>query len=188
MVARRAVVDLNNCNACHDRLSLHESNRNNNVQYCALCHNPNQTDVAQRPQDQLPPESVDFKLMIHRIHTGKGLQNEYTVFGAENVANNYNEVRYPAHRQNCTKCHLTGTQLIPASTVGRLPTVTPRSFVNPTPPISTACIGCHDSTATLAHIAANLSRFGEACAVCHGEGRDFAVSRMHFRRPDARGE
>jgi OmcA/MtrC family decaheme c-type cytochrome len=185
-VARRAVVDINNCNACHDRLSLHGSNRNNNVQYCALCHNPNQTDVARRPADQLPADSVDLKFMIHRIHTGEELENNYTVFGFGNVPNDYNEVRYPAHLQNCTKCHLTGTQLIASPSIGRLPTVTPRSFVNPTPPVSTACIGCHDSEATLAHAVLNTASFGEACAVCHGEGRDFAVSRVHFRRPDAR--
>jgi OmcA/MtrC family decaheme c-type cytochrome len=185
-VARRAVVDLNKCNACHNSLSLHGSNRNNNVQHCALCHNPNQTDVARRPAAQAPAESVDFKLMIHRIHMGEELENEYTAFGFGNVAHNYNEVRFPAHRQNCTMCHLPGTFVVPASTAGRLPTVTPRGYTNPTPPISTACIGCHDSTSTQAHVALNTTSFGEACATCHGEGREFAVSRVHARRPDVR--
>lgn len=184
-IERRAVVDLAKCQACHDTLRLHGNNRVDNVQYCALCHNPNQTDVARRPQDQLPAESVDFKLMIHRIHSGEELHNEYTVYGFGNVAHNYNEVRYPTDRRNCTVCHNAGTFLI-GSTAGRLPTVTPRSPLNPTPPISAACVGCHDGAETLAHVAVNSSPFGESCAVCHGEGRDFAVSRVHFRRPDAR--
>lgn len=185
LVPRRRVVDIAKCNACHDRLSLHGSIRSNNVQYCAICHNPNQTDIRRRPDDQLPAESVDFKLMIHRIHTGEELHNEYTVFGFGNVAHTFNEVRFPADRRDCALCHLPGTQLI-GSTEGRLPTVNPRSPLDPTPPISTACIGCHDSEATLAHVALNAASFGESCAVCHGEGHDFAVSRVHARRPDAR--
>jgi OmcA/MtrC family decaheme c-type cytochrome len=187
LVSRRAVVDVNKCNACHDTLRLHGNNRVDNTQYCALCHNPNQTDVARRPQDQLPAQTVDFKLMIHRIHSGEELQNEYTVYGFGNVAHNYNEVRYPTDTRNCTMCHTEGTQLI-GSTAGRLPTVNPRSFVDPTPPVSAACIGCHDSIETLAHVAVNSSMRGESCSVCHGEGRDFAVSRVHFRRPDAANE
>jgi OmcA/MtrC family decaheme c-type cytochrome len=184
LTPRRAVVDVNKCNACHDTLRLHGNNRVDNTQYCALCHNPNQTDVARRPQDQLPAQTVDFKLMIHRIHRGEELQNEYTVYGFGNVAHNYNEVRYPTNTRNCTMCHTEGTQLI-GSTVGRLPTVNPRSAFDPTPPISVACIGCHDGEDTLLHVSLNTASFGESCAVCHGEGRDFAVSRVHFKRPDA---
>jgi OmcA/MtrC family decaheme c-type cytochrome len=185
-VARRVVVDTKKCLSCHDNLALHGGNRNNNVQHCILCHNPNQTDTARRPADQQPAESVDFKRMIHRIHAGEELTTDFTVFGFGNVAHNYNEVRFPAHRQNCEMCHLPGTFTVPASTAGRLPTITPRSLIDPTPPISAACTGCHDSQATLAHVALNTTTFGEACAVCHGEGRDFAVSTVHFRRPDIR--
>jgi hypothetical protein len=27
----------------------------------------------------------------------------------------------------------------------------------------------------------NIAPFGEGCAACHGEGREFAVSRVHAR-------
>ena len=30
-------------------------------QECVMCHNPNASDVARRPADQGPPESIDFK-------------------------------------------------------------------------------------------------------------------------------
>ncbi|MCS6803893.1 MAG: OmcA/MtrC family decaheme c-type cytochrome [Acidobacteriota bacterium] len=185
LVERRVVVDLAKCNACHDMLRVHGDNRFNNVQYCAVCHNPNQTDVARRPQAELPAESVDFKYMIHRIHAGKELSSDFTVYGFGGTAYNYNNVGFPGRLTNCTMCHVAGTHLI-GSTAGRLPTVTPRSLINPTPPISAACVGCHDSQATLAHVSLNTSLFGESCAVCHGEGREFAVSKSHFRRPDAR--
>ncbi len=67
-----------NCNNCHSFLEVHGSNRNQ-VEYCVLCHNPNQTDVARRPADQLPAESVHFKTMIHKIHTGEDLKTDFTI-------------------------------------------------------------------------------------------------------------
>ena len=55
---RRPIVDINKCHQCHDgkqhgdvlvpRLSLHGSNRTENLGLCVVCHNPNQTDVPYR--------------------------------------------------------------------------------------------------------------------------------------------
>ncbi len=39
-VARRTVVDIAQCDVCHNLLSLHGTNRNNNTQVCVACHNP----------------------------------------------------------------------------------------------------------------------------------------------------
>ena len=74
---RRTVVALTTCNNCHSGLSLHGENRNQ-IEMCVLCHNPSENDASQRPavtnavQKALPPQSVNFALMIHNIHTGEG--------------------------------------------------------------------------------------------------------------------
>src|ERR1039457_6620638 len=68
-------VDINKCNGCHSYLSLHGENRNQ-IEMCALCHNPSENDSSQRPNavvasdKALPPQSVNFALMVHKIHTG----------------------------------------------------------------------------------------------------------------------
>ena len=73
---RRQVVDVNKCNGCHSYLSLHGENRNQ-IEMCVLCHNPSENDSSVRsaattPSDKnLPPQSVNFALMVHKIHTGE---------------------------------------------------------------------------------------------------------------------
>src|SRR5262249_23418184 len=47
-VARREVVDIAKCNACHDKLALHGSNRLN-PQECVFCPNPNALDSSTPP-------------------------------------------------------------------------------------------------------------------------------------------
>ncbi len=108
---RRLVVDIANCNTCHNRLALHGGQRLNTVE-CVICHNPNESDAARRPEDQDPPESVDFKRMIHRIHTGEELAQIYTVYGFGGSVNNFNDVLFPGDLRDCTKCHLPGTQQV----------------------------------------------------------------------------
>ena len=96
VAARRVVVDIANCNTCHDQLALHGGQRQN-TQECVMCHNPNASDVARRPADQGPPESIDFKRLIHRIHSGENLSQDYTVygFGTPPSVNNFNGVLLP---------------------------------------------------------------------------------------------
>ena len=176
-IARRQVVDLNNCLKCHDSLRAHGSNRNNNIEHCVICHNPTGTDEARRPADQMPPESIDFKLLIHKIHRGEHLERDYTVYNFARQPVPFNEVRFPASLKNCQLCHASGTQLLPVR--AQLATVTPRGFQNPTPPTSTACTSCHDSLSAEAHAFVNTTGSVETCAVCHGEGKAFAVSKVH---------
>jgi OmcA/MtrC family decaheme c-type cytochrome len=117
-VKRRNAVAIDKCNDCHNRLSVHGSNRTDNPEVCAICHNPNATDARQRvpvanPSD--PPtdcvsvlgaddETIDFKRMIHRIHSSGWSKVPYEVCGFRNSVHIY-DVTYPGHLNNCEGCH-----------------------------------------------------------------------------------
>lgn len=181
VMPRRQVVDLANCNKCHDQLALHGSFRKN-TEMCVICHNPNESDTARRPVDQAPVESVDFKRMIHRIHTGENLTQDYTIFGFGGSVNNFNGVRFPGDRRDCIKCHAPDTQqVLENPPAGLLPTVTLRDWYTPQQHYAAACLGCHDSKAVAAHAFVMTAPFGEACATCHGPGAEFSVDKVHAR-------
>jgi OmcA/MtrC family decaheme c-type cytochrome len=178
---RRLVVDLDNCNKCHNKLMLH-GNLRQNTQMCVICHNPNESDAARRPADQTPPESVDMKRMIHRIHTGVELAQDYTIYGFLGSVNNFNNVRYPGDRRDCLQCHATDTQqVLEDPPAGLLPTLTLRDWYTPMQHYAAACLGCHDTKPAAAHAFQMTAPFGEACFVCHGAGTGFAVDKVHAR-------
>ncbi len=177
-VKRRNIVSQAKCNACHGQLLVHSKTRDN-VEYCSVCHRPGFTDESERPADKRPGEAMDFKNLIHKIHTGHNLENEFTIYDA-GEGENFNEVHYPGDRRNCSKCHEGASYQLPLPK-GLLASVTPRGFFSPTPPATTACLGCHDSLSSAAHAFVNIAPFGEACATCHGEGSEFAVTRVHAR-------
>jgi OmcA/MtrC family decaheme c-type cytochrome len=183
-VARRIVVTMAKCNECHDRLALHGGQRLN-VDECVMCHNPNASDTSRRPAANNPPESIDFKRMIHRIHTGEELTQDYTVYGFFTPPNppnpvNFNEVLFPGDRRDCTTCHATNTYQLPLGE-DLLPTQTPRDYYTPQQPTATSCLGCHDTRSAAAHAFVNTAPFGEACASCHGRNAEFAVDKVHAR-------
>ncbi len=177
-VKRRTIVSQARCNACHENLVVHTQSRNN-VEYCSVCHRPGFTDESERPADKRPAEAMDFKYMVHRIHSGRNLENEFTIYDA-GEAENFNGVRFPGDRRNCSKCHEGTSYQLPLSK-GLLASVTPRGFFSPTPPATTACLGCHDSLSTAAHAFVNIAPFGESCATCHAEDSEFSVTRVHAR-------
>jgi OmcA/MtrC family decaheme c-type cytochrome len=178
VVPRRQVVDLKRCNDCHRSLSVHGENRNS-TEYCIVCHNPRESDVARRPADQAPPEGIDFALMIHRIHSGNLQSRDYTIYGFGNNPYNFNHVRFPGEIANCQNCHLAGTFTVPVP--ARLDKMDPRGFLNPTKPATAACTGCHTSREAASHALANTSTLGESCVACHGEGKEFSVSAVHAK-------
>jgi OmcA/MtrC family decaheme c-type cytochrome len=183
VVPRRLVVDLASCNTCHDRLALHGGQRLNTVE-CVMCHNPNASDAARRPADQAPAESIDFKRMIHRIHSGENLVQDYTIygFGTPPSVNSFNGVLFPGDRRDCLTCHIKDTQqVLEDPPPGLLPTETPRDWYTPMQHYAAACLGCHDSKPAAAHAFSMTAPFGEACATCHGVDADFAVDKVHAR-------
>jgi OmcA/MtrC family decaheme c-type cytochrome len=178
---RRQVVDIANCNRCHDALALHGGFRKN-TEMCVICHNPNGDDSARRQSDQGAPESIDFKRMIHRIHTGEELSQDFTIIGFGGSVNNFNDVRFPGDRRDCATCHVNDSQqLLEETPSGWLPTVTLRDYFTPQQHYTAACLGCHDTRPAAAHAFQMTAPFGESCFVCHGPGGDFAVDRVHAR-------
>src|SRR6185369_14825525 len=69
-----------------------------------------------------------FRRLIHRIHRGAELTQDFTVFGYGKSRHNYNEVEYPCTIDRCVKCHTTTGRRVrpppPASDATTL--VTPR--------------------------------------------------------------
>jgi OmcA/MtrC family decaheme c-type cytochrome len=175
---RRQVVDTAKCNSCHTFLSLHGDNRNQ-VEMCVLCHNPTATDASRRPAGEGPPQSVNFALLIHKIHTGEELEQDYTVFGFGASRNNYNRILFPGDRRDCSSCHVNGSEELPLAATAMV--TDPRGPIDPVGPITSACTGCHSSLPAASHALTNTSRLGEACATCHGPDAEFSVSKVHAR-------
>jgi OmcA/MtrC family decaheme c-type cytochrome len=189
---RRGIAQVASCNRCHFDLTFHGSNRNE-IDMCVICHNPSNTDAAQRPnatdpaERTKPPQGINFNLLIHRIHTGENLKDagkSFTVIGRNGSIHDFTEVRFPAmspqgapgDTRNCNQCHINDSQ----STSGGVNDVQdPQGFISPVKPNSSACIGCHVSSAASSHALTNTTAIGESCAVCHSSGSAFAVDKSH---------
>ncbi len=189
---RRTVVSLTKCNACHDRLDILFSHGNQRIaiEHCVICHNPNGSDIGRRPADhsQDPGESIEFARMIHRIHTGAELAQDFTVFGFGGGFTNFNDVGYPGDRRNCLACHVNAASYALPLPITNQPVVTERDFFSPRGSATAACTGCHDSRDVAAHAFLNTAYFpgsptvpAEACGTCHGTGTDLDVAKVHAR-------
>jgi len=109
----RELVTSENCNACHDSLRFHGGLRRATT-LCLLCHTSGSED---RPStlDPTPGASVDFKVMIHRIHNGSHLPSvngvttdatgardytatpvPYQLVGFGDQVHDYSEIVFPA--------------------------------------------------------------------------------------------
>ena len=120
--------------------------------------------------------------MIHRIHTGENLSQDFSIFGFGGGKHTFNEVRFPGDRRDCQKCHAPDSQqVLENPPPGLLPTVTLRDWYTPTQHYAAACLGCHDTKPAAAHAFAMTAPFGEACAACHGADAEFAVDKVHAR-------
>jgi OmcA/MtrC family decaheme c-type cytochrome len=189
---RRRVVDTSTkCGTCHGvfskDFSIHGGTRNSS-EYCALCHNPSHDTLSrQSPEEGVSAvtNSVDFKVMIHKIHTGEGLANPYVLYSFSGQAIDFSEILFPGDTRDCEACHLFGTYVLKSGAgilgPGVLPTTT-REFVREgsvksvtetfeTPPVTSVCTACHDDL----DLASGLNHLGgpqpdSDCVICHGEG------------------
>ena len=185
---RRPVVAIEKCKGCHDgkdhgtgivpKLSLHGENRNENLGACVVCHNPNQTDVPYRRPVHAgedariggPEVAIDFKVMVHSIHSGGFREQPFVVIGRNSLVNDFSGVRFPKELRNCTLCHIDsggkGTFELPLR-AGVLGTTiktqsgylaTPRTIdVDPSndtkiSPTAAVCSSCHDKSEVKSHM------------------------------------
>lgn len=204
---RRMVVENALCSNCHGVFSKDFSvhgNIRNNTEYCVLCHNPSADDIETRPipaaGETAHTTSINFRVMLHKIHTGENLTKKpYIIFGFRGSLNDFSEVLFPGDTGNCEACHLHGTQIlnpgqgilgegILASTerefIGEDKTIT-KTFL--TSPIISVCTSCHDN---LGVNEAGNSLTGEnhlggpqsesACIDCHIAGEPLGVEEVHL--------
>jgi OmcA/MtrC family decaheme c-type cytochrome len=141
------------------------------------------SDIARRPEEGLPPTSIHFKVMIHRIHTGEELQDSqpYIIYGFNNSVHDFSDIVFPGNRAACETCHVAGSYMLPLPS-GVQPTIVTLDdeVVSSTLPIVAACTACHDHQASKGHAGLQTTADGlETCQVCHGPGRDFDVAEIH---------
>ncbi len=147
----RDVVETQSCNQCHDPLSAHGGARQL-TQLCVMCHTPQTTDPD-------TGNTVDFKVMIHKIHMGASLPSvlaggKYEIIGFQQSVNDFSTVVFPSDVRNCTICH----------------TPTAKQANNYlTQPTRAACGACHDDVnfATGANHPAGIQTSDANCATCH---------------------
>ncbi len=213
---RRIVVDNTTedrfCNACHGTFSKDFSihgNLRNNTEYCVLCHNPSNDDIDTRPADAaMPTASINFRVMIHKIHTGEDLTvKPYIIYGFGGNPQNFSHLLYPGNRANCEECHLPKTNLLDPGqgilgpdildTIVRDFTKTDDMLVDwenfTTTPVISTCTSCHDNL--VVNEAGDVLEAGDpeagtehlggtqpesACINCHGVGEPLGVEAVHL--------
>jgi OmcA/MtrC family decaheme c-type cytochrome len=208
VVPRRTVVAMSNCNSCHGYLEVHGDLRNN-VTYCVICHNPENSDFTTRSSSttpalaNAPAQAINFALMVHKIHTGTNLEanfnQDYIIVGHGGSTNDFGAayasvpstvkntgVRFPpmgptGSVQDTTQCYMCHANGSEAVFPIGLHAVTdPQGLLTSAPATTSACTACHLDSATMAHAQANTDpKFGESCSVCHAAGAAFDVQAVH---------
>jgi len=163
----RNMVATESCNTCHGELALHGGGRKD-VEYCVTCHNPGSVDANSG-------NTVDFHVMIHKIHFGEELpsvQNggEYAIWGYRDQKHDYSEVVFPQDPRNCRNCHDEGNSLTPDAENWMM-------F-----PTAESCGSCHDDVDFVTganHVAG--ARTNAECSTCHvgGANNQLRVDRVH---------
>jgi len=160
----RDIVSDKECDACHAKFSMHGGARVD-VPYCVLCHNPGNTDAQSG-------NTLDFKVMVHKIHSGSKLPSVvaaastapaagvgYTIWGYNNALYNFNDVVWPQDTRNCQTCH------------NAADSATPDANNFQSVPNAAACGACHDDVnfATGANHGPTQQPVTDAdCVTCHG--------------------
>ncbi len=149
----RDVIRTQSCNRCHDQLSFHGGSRRG-IAMCVLCHTPQTTDPD-------TGNTVDLKVMVHKIHMGSQLPSvkagkPYQIIGNQQSLHDYSTVVDPADPRRCEVCHEQNSGATQA-------------MAYLTRPTSTTCGSCHDDVnfATGANHAGGPQVSDNQCSTCH---------------------
>jgi OmcA/MtrC family decaheme c-type cytochrome len=152
VITTRDVVKTASCNTCHDQLSHHGGSRRG-VEMCVLCHTPQSVDAS-------TGNTVDFKVMVHKIHMGSQLPSVIAgkpyQFGSGTGLSDFSTVIDPADPRRCQTCHSLTSGAAQAT-----------AFL--TKPTMQACGACHDDV----NFASGVNHPGgpqidnNMCATCH---------------------
>ena len=90
------------CNRCHNTLSAHGGSRQD-IKLCVTCHQPQTIDPD-------TGNTVDFKVMVHKIHRGESLPSveagtPYVIIGNSQSVHDFSNVVFPQDIRNCVRCH-----------------------------------------------------------------------------------
>jgi len=137
----RDVVRSADCNACHSVLSFHGGSRVG-VGLCIMCHTPQNSD----PNSG---NTLDFKVMIHKIHMGASLpsviiaKQPYHIYGF-NGYSDWSTVVFPANPGNVTNTAMPSDPRNCAGSCHNPKDGAAQTSVWLTKPSRAACGSCHD--------------------------------------------
>ena len=109
------------CNRCHDVLSAHGGSRQD-VKLCVTCHQPQTVDPD-------TGNTVDMKVMVHKIHRGEFLPSveagtPYVIIGNQQSVHDFSNVVFPQDIRNCVRVPHSGglavERLVHVPVAGRL--------------------------------------------------------------------
>lgn len=164
-IEQRKIVKQESCAACHgtEEFAFHGGPRQD-VDYCVTCHQPGSRDVGSG-------NTMDFRIMIHKIHAAEQLTilpYEFCGFGCENFGAppvDFSHVAFPQDVRNCTTCHDPNDPETPQAV-----NVNNRAT-------AAVCTSCHDDLASTYNRLTNangnhpaLAQPNERCVDCHSEG------------------
>lgn len=194
IVDNERISSSDTCYKCHGDIDFHGAGRRG-YESCLSCHGV--AGAEDRPQyvaggaPATTGLTIDFRTMLHKIHMGKELNkaSTYTIsgYGFLPFPNNFTPHTYekigfpimPGGSQRCISCHGSGNDAWKAPADRDHPVGQPL----PTRTWRAVCTSCHDSNSTGAHMDVNTSSSGyESCQICHGEGKEQNVERMHIVR------
>ena len=154
----RDLIETATCDSCHDQLSFHGGSRRQ-VALCIICHQPQSTDPT-------TGNTVDFKVMIHKLHLGSQLPSVLAGGSYKIGSTDFSKVIYPATSSasdaeassgfRCETCHSQTSGATQAS-------------LYKTNPTRAACGSCHDNVnfATGVNHPGGFQSDDTQCAMCH---------------------
>ncbi len=170
----RDVIRTASCNTCHDQLVFHGAHAVG-IEQCVLCHQP-------QNQDPTTGNTLDLKVMAHKIHMGSQLPSvvgtsttlgvPYEIAGYMNALSNFSTVIDPADPRRCEVCHSQTASSTPGTGVApgtSKTSVAAQSKAFLMEPSRAACGACHDDVnfATGANHPGGFQTDDTQCMNCH---------------------